>query len=63
MPPVGNIGPRGARDRQSLGFLLLAAGTVMVLTCPQGEPAWWQLLLYFVFFNGCLSVLQAREKT
>jgi hypothetical protein len=61
---VPNIGPKGRRQRATVGAVTIAIGlgilAALVLT---GANPLWRLLLFIAFAGGGVSVLQATEKT
>lgn len=61
---VGNIGPRGRRERAILGSLGLFAGAVGVCALHvMGGSRLWLLAIFLAFWLGTLGLLQAYEHT
>jgi hypothetical protein len=61
---IPNIGPRGQRQRLTLGLLALgvaAAGAIVLFGF--GAPRLWRLLLFVPLWSAALGYFQAREKT
>ncbi|HEV2912203.1 MAG TPA: hypothetical protein VGX92_02705 [Pyrinomonadaceae bacterium] len=64
MSQILNIGPKGARRRRIIGYVVLALTvTCAALMWIYHAPLWSRFLVFFPAWFAGLEIFQAREKT
>ena len=61
---IPNIGPRGQRQRRTLGLVSLAVAVLLAgVLVAAGVPRAWRAVVFVPLWLSALGFFQAREKT